>query len=86
MFHYPQGMTRDPSDALRELARNLNADAAVARGAAHDAFDPIWQSGKMSRTAAYKWLAERMGLNADDCHMEKFDAQQCHKVIEICRD
>lgn len=86
MFQYPQGMTEKDIHYLRQLAFALTENVSVTRAAAHDAFDPIWQSGKMTRTAAYAWLAEQMGVSFDDCHMEKFSAEQCRNVIEICRD
>jgi hypothetical protein len=78
-------MTKKQIYALQDLARLLTDDVAVARGVAHAAFDPLWQSGVMTRTAAYKWLAAQMGLNVQDCHMEKFNADQCRRVVEICR-
>jgi hypothetical protein len=57
---------------------------AVARIAAHNAFDPLWQSGRLSRTAAYNWLALQMGLRMDQCHIKLLDEKQCQRVIELC--
>lgn len=62
-------------------------DQAVrnARKSAHTAFDPLWKSKKMSRNAAYVWLATALGLSAKECHMEHFDEEICAKVIELVR-
>lgn len=54
------------------------------RSRAHDAFDPLWQSGEMSRNAAYRWLAQELGIERDDCHMSLFNKTMCEKVIDIC--
>lgn len=34
------------------------------RQLAHERFDRIWKHGVMSRSAAYRWLAEQMGITA----------------------
>jgi len=86
LHSYHRRMTEKEIEALRQLARNLSTDVAVARGEAHAAFDPLWKSGKFTRTAAYKWLATQMGVRTEDCHMEMFNVAQCRKVVEICRD
>lgn len=62
------------------------------RRKAHEIFDPIWQyyiysgrkSHKDARGSAYVWLAKKMNLLIDDCHIGKFDRQKCQRVIEIC--
>lgn len=79
-------MNYEHINALRSMAHRLGDHITVARGEAHAAFDPLWKSGAMSRSQAYKWLAMQMGLRPDDCHMEKFTVEQCRKVVEICRD
>lgn len=54
--------------------------------AAHEAFDPLWQSKRMKRDEAYAWLAGRMGLRPEDTHIGMFDVPECKKVIKICND
>lgn len=63
-----------------------NAELRMARMAAHAALDPIWQSGKVRRVAAYQWLALKLGINVHDCHVGQFDLETCRRVIEICRE
>ena len=62
------------------------ADKALRRAkvAAHNAFDPLWQVGPMTRSEAYRWLAEALGVAPADCHIGLFDLQQCQRVIQVC--
>ena len=54
-----------------------------ARKAAHAAFDPLWQSGKMSRSKAYSMLASIMGMTKEECHMKLITAEQARQVPGI---
>lgn len=54
-----------------------------ARSAAKDAFNPLWQSGRMSRSEAYAWLAGALGIaKVEECHIGWFDVEQCHAVVQ----
>lgn len=57
---------------------------AQARMSAHKAFDPKWQSQKMSRSNAYQWLARELGIPKHGCHMLLFNEEQCARVVQIC--
>lgn len=67
--------------AMGELA---NRELRALRVKAHAAFDPLWQSGSMSRSRAYAWLAGQMDVEVRDCHIGMFNVEQCRRVIEIC--
>jgi hypothetical protein len=56
-------------------------EIALARIAAHIAFDWLWQKGPYSRRGAYKWLAKMLGKTAEETHMKKFDAPTCRLVV-----
>jgi hypothetical protein len=56
-----------------------------SRSRAHDAFDPLWRTGKMSRNAAYRWLANELGLSREECHISLFDKDMCQRVINVCQ-
>lgn len=62
------------------------ADKALRRAkvAAHNAFDPLWQAGPMTRPEAYRWLAGALGVAPADCHIGQFDLGQCQRVIQVC--
>jgi len=57
-----------------------------ARQEAHKAFDAIWIFGKVGRREAYAWLAEKMGIEIDDCHIGGFGLAQCAQVLTICEE
>ena len=71
------GLRREPKKA------QPGSDLARARCRAHAAFDPTWQSGQMTRTAAYVQLAKRLSLKKADCHMLHFDIAMCERVIAL---
>lgn len=57
---------------------------AAARIAAHSAFDnATWKSGRMTRSAAYRDLARRLGMSKAECHIINFDIETCEQVIQI---
>jgi hypothetical protein len=57
---------------------------ARARIDAHGAFDPLRQSGAMSRRSAYDWLAIQLHLPVSACHMVLFDVAMCQRVVAVC--
>lgn len=60
------------------------SELARARIAAHAAFDPLWQSGTMSRRVAYDWLAIQLHLPVSACHMVLMDVAMCQRVVAVC--
>jgi hypothetical protein len=68
----------------KPLGRLANAALRAAKKRAHAAFDPIWKSGQKKRGSAYAWLADRLGIDKQDCHIGMFDVDQCRRVVEIC--
>ncbi len=68
----------------RPLGNVANEVLRLKRIEAHQTFDGLWKRRGMSRTAAYKWLAERMGLPEVTAHIGGFEMDQCQRVIELC--
>lgn len=69
------------------LGRLANSTLRAAKMLAHDSFDPLWRNEKEPRKArkkAYSWLAKKMGVDRDDCHIGMFSEDQCMKVVRIC--
>lgn len=62
------------------------ADEATrkARIAAHAAFDGWWRRERVSRSAAYRVLAERLGVTV--AHIGEMDADACARVIRVFSD
>ncbi|HDR9163662.1 TPA: hypothetical protein QDB28_004066 [Burkholderia vietnamiensis] len=55
------------------------ADEATraARKQAKALFMPLYESGHMTRTEAYAWLAGRLGIALEKCHFGWFSAADC---------
>lgn len=73
----PQG---DGSEPLGMLADETLRNARIA---AHEAFDPLWKEGAMSREEAYAWLAGAMGLSELKCYIGRMDAGECRRVVDV---
>ena len=80
--HTPRG--DDDPHCPRPLGTLADASLRRWRNSAHALFDPLWQSGQMTRGQAYEWLAEKMGLPKAQCFIGGFDEAQCQAVVEIC--
>ena len=63
-----------------------NAELRRLKMNAHRWFDRIWRQKYMERKAAYKWLAHKMGMTEDECHIGKFNPEQCCKVVELAKE
>lgn len=48
-------------------------------------FELIWRDGHLSRGAAYRWLAEQLGLKRDRCHFGLFDLELCVRAGQACQ-
>ncbi len=49
---------------------------------AHVAFDPLWQTGKLSRHDAYTWLCLVMEKTSEEGHIGRFTLEECKLLIE----
>lgn len=72
-------------DGTKPMGRLADASLRAAKQKAHRAFDPIWKEGERSRSEAYAWLAHRLGLEKDECHIGLFDIRMCGKVVVVCK-
>lgn len=70
----------------RALGRLANAELRRWKIKAHDAFDPICKFKSKRRDRAYQWLAKQLGLTRNQCHIGKFDVEQCRLVVEVCNE
>ena len=68
----------------RPLGRLANLQLRIAKQKAHEAFDTFWKYGPMTRSQAYTWLSQEMGIPLDLCHIGMFNESQCERVVEIC--
>ena len=68
-------------DDHRPLGRLANAELRGWKQRVHQAFDPLWQDGQMSRSKAYSWAAEALGLPKNLTHIGMFDVETCKRLI-----
>jgi hypothetical protein len=70
---------------VKPLGRLANAELRQAKMSAHKAFDALWRGcAVMSRRQAYRWLADRLGIQRSHCHIGMFDVDQCRRVVDAC--
>ena len=58
-------------------------DLKSLRTYTHNAFDKLWKEEGYTRTEAYEWLAEAMGLSAKKAHIALFNANQCRQLLDL---
>lgn len=71
------------SDGTAPLGRLADSELRAWKSKAHAAFDPLWKGGELSRSKAYEFLSQKMGIDKDQCHIGQFDVEACKKVVEI---
>lgn len=76
------GNAEKPSE--RPKGTLAGPDLREWRKAAHEAFDLPWKSGGAKRREMYAWLADALGMTADECHIGLFDVETCKRVIAVC--
>ena len=69
----------------RPLGNLANGVLRLKRMETHQVYDAFWKRSGMTRTQAYKWLAEQMNLTEDRAHIGSFEMDQCQMVIELCK-
>jgi len=66
----------------KALGRLADKHLRAAKIGAHAAFDMIWKSKKMKRSAAYAWIAEKLGITSAEAHIGMMDLEQCELTKE----
>lgn len=68
------------------LGRVATYPLRMLKRRAHDHFDPIWKKKKMTRSEAYEWLSEQLGIPKEYTHIGYFGDLTLIKVIRICKE
>lgn len=68
------------------LGRMADRETRKLRTKAHNAFDPLWRNGYMTRSRAYDWLAATLGIDYTECHISWLSKEQLKHVIEFCSE
>lgn len=66
----------------KPLGKPANRATKDARIHVHAEFDKLWKGHRMSRTRAYEWMAEVMGLAAWEAHIGNFTIMECEILLE----
>lgn len=70
----------------RPLGNVANEVLRLKRMETHNIFDAFWRCRGMTRTGAYKWLAQKMELPEKHTHIGSFEMDACEQVITLCRE
>lgn len=68
------------------LGALCNQDTRDARRAAHHVFDQLWYGSNPvfdSRGAAYRWLAQALGVTAGEAHIGTMDIPMAERVLDL---
>jgi hypothetical protein len=62
-----------------------------AKHEAHQAFDRLWQVGRIEdryalRTLAYRWLSVMLDIPVARCHISYFDLATYRRVVDLCQN
>ena len=75
--------THKNSPDHKPLGRLANAQLRQWKRIAHYHFDPLWKSGRMSRSGAYRKLSKMLDIPKEECHIGMFDVSTCQKVVSM---
>lgn len=65
------------------LGRMANAKTRKMRSYVHQVFDRIWREHHMRRQAAYAYLAGKLSIAVEDCHISWLTDEQLAKAAEV---
>lgn len=81
------------------LGRPAGPETRNARQYVHRVLDPLWRDApafydkgakaygirRAARARVYAWLADRMGLTAEECHTGMFTIEQCREAYRLLK-
>ena len=70
--------------ATRALGTLADAEARQWRSLAHKALDARIRAAGWSRSDAYRWLVEQLGVQESQAHMGLMRPAECQRAVAIC--
>jgi zinc-finger-containing domain len=64
------------------LGRMADRETRHLRAKAHESFDPLWRSGLMPRSDAYRWLARELEIEDEACHISWLTKDQLKQATQ----
>lgn len=77
------GCHKDTDQALGTMARE---ELRELRKQCHAEFDLLWQSGRMRRKQAYRWMQRVLGLTRGEAHIGCLDESHCRWLLDTLRE
>lgn len=85
---------------VEPLGRPAGPKTREARQYVHTVLDPLWRNApalypaaakaygirRTARIRVYEWLADRMGLTAQECHTGMFTIEQCRVAYRLLKN
>lgn len=68
------------------LGYMADSKTRLLRRILHIKFDVIWKSGKLGRRDSYRWLALKLNIPFDNCHISWLTPRQLKSAISIVED
>ena len=68
------------------LGTLADAPTREARKVCKAPFEALYKTGKMTRNDAYQKLAEKLGIEKEQCHFGWFDVVMCKKAAVAARE
>lgn len=68
------------------LGKMATCKTRQLRAKAHLEFDRLWKEHLMSRDNAYLWLANKLNIEIENCHISWLNKNQLLKTIDICKN
>lgn len=79
------GCVKGTDRPLGTLANELDRQG---RKSAHGCLDAIWKNRQRgySRSGVYRWLADKMDLSLEECHIARFNYNECMRAVRHLRE
>jgi ssDNA-binding Zn-finger/Zn-ribbon topoisomerase 1 len=63
------------------FGRPADPETRSYRIKAHEAFDPLWKDGRLTRKQAYRVLQHIMSMNREEAHISLFTKSDCEALL-----
>lgn len=73
-------------NSKRPLGTLAGPELKAWRIKVHEEFDALRERIFVDRRESYKWMADAMGLTADQAHIGMFNIDQCKRLVELVRE
>lgn len=70
-------------NTLKPKGTLAGANLRELRKKCHDLFDPLWRSGELDRSEAYRLLAKAMNITTKQAHIAMFTEDDCRHLLSI---